>query len=101
MVARSISSSGPPREDAGAAAGVELHGSLASLHEVLEADRMVDQAPELFCFGLLEQFDVVHLAALAAPRPVRVAGGSDRHRTELAPLADWYKLLGAECQVVE
>jgi hypothetical protein len=87
--------------DADAAAGVELHGSLASLHEVLEADRMVDQAPELFCFGLLEQFDVVHLVALAAPRPVRVAGGSDRHRTELAPLADWYKLLGAECQVVE
>ena len=30
----------------------------------------VSAAPELFCFGLLEWFDVKQLTALVAPRPV-------------------------------
>jgi len=30
----------------------------------------VELSPELFCFGLLEHFDVKQLAALVAPRPV-------------------------------
>jgi dienelactone hydrolase len=87
--------------DESSVAGVELHGSLASLKEIVEADRSVEQAPELFCFGLLEHFDVAHLAALAAPWPVKVVGATDRHRTELAPLADWYKTLGADIRVFE
>ncbi len=49
---------------------VELHESLASLTEVIENNWSVDQKPELFCFGLLEWFDIEHLAALVAPRPV-------------------------------
>jgi hypothetical protein len=51
--------------------GLELHGSFASLKEILEQDMTVQQAPELFCFGLLEQFDIPQLAALAAPRPLK------------------------------
>ena len=52
--------------------GVELHGSLASLKEVIERNWSVEQAPEMFCFGLLEAFDTPQLTALVAPRPVQV-----------------------------
>jgi hypothetical protein len=51
-------------------AGAELHGSLKSLKEVIEQNRGVNEAPDLFCFGLLEKFDIPDLAALAAPRAV-------------------------------
>jgi len=50
---------------------VQLQGSLGSLKEILEANWTYAQAPELFCFGLLERFDVKQLAALVAPRPVK------------------------------
>ncbi|HEY7157624.1 MAG TPA: acetylxylan esterase [Gemmataceae bacterium] len=49
---------------------LELHGALGSLKEILEQNRSVDQMPEMFCFGLLEAFDVKQLSALVAPRPV-------------------------------
>jgi dienelactone hydrolase len=50
---------------------VELHGSLGSLKEVIEQNWGITvQGPEFFCFGLLEAFDIRHLAALVAPRPV-------------------------------
>jgi hypothetical protein len=54
-----------------AIAAVELHDCLASFKQVIEQDRSVDQTPELFCFGLLETFDIKQLFALVAPRPVR------------------------------
>jgi hypothetical protein len=44
---------------------LELHHSLTSLKDVLTQDWTYTQAPELFCFGLLEQFDIPHLVALA------------------------------------
>jgi hypothetical protein len=53
--------------------GLELHSAPGSLRDVIEQNRTVEQAPELFCFGLLEAFDVKRLAALAAPRPVAFA----------------------------
>ena len=37
---------------------VELHGSLGSLKERIENNDKLDAAPEAFCFGLLEAFDV-------------------------------------------
>jgi hypothetical protein len=54
-----------------AIAEVELYGSLGSLKEVIEQNRGVNEMPEMFCFGLLEKFDIPQLAALVAPRPVR------------------------------
>jgi hypothetical protein len=54
-----------------AASGLELHGGLTSLKEVIESDWTVKERPELFCFGLLEELDIPHLLELAAPRPVR------------------------------
>ncbi len=79
---------------------VELADALGSLKEVIEKNWSVDQAPEMFCFGLLEEFDVRHIAALAAPRPVRFQQPSERVKKELADLADWYRLLGAECNPI-
>lgn len=73
-----------------------LHGALGSLQEVIETNGSVDKTPELFCFGLLEQFDVLHLAALAAPNPVEFVEPSDRAKSELAELAAWYRTLGVE-----
>jgi hypothetical protein len=79
-----------------AIAGLELHDSFGSLKEIIEQNKAVNEAPELFCFGLLEQFDVLQLAALAAPQPVTFAAPSDRAKQELAGLAAWYETLGAE-----
>jgi hypothetical protein len=77
-----------------AIARVELIAPLGSLKEVIEQNRVFDQSPELFCFGLLERFDVKHLVALVAPRPVVVRTRADRVRAEFADLARWYQLLG-------
>jgi hypothetical protein len=51
---------------------LELHGSYCSLKEIIEKNLTIEQAPELFCFGLLERFDVPQLLALVAPRPVHL-----------------------------
>lgn len=50
---------------------LELHDSLSSLKQIIENNWGVHQRPELFCFGLLEQFDIPQLAALVAPRQVK------------------------------
>jgi hypothetical protein len=49
-----------------AIAGVERHESLTSLKEVIEKNWAVNEKPEIFCFGLLEAFDIPQLAALGA-----------------------------------
>ncbi|HEV8001392.1 MAG TPA: hypothetical protein VGP63_16005 [Planctomycetaceae bacterium] len=56
--------------------GLELDGAYDSLRQVIEKNLTVEQAPELFCFGLLERFDMPQLLALAAPRLVRVRTAS-------------------------
>jgi hypothetical protein len=75
---------------------LELHGSLGSLKEIIEQNRSVEQMPEMFCFGLLERFDMKQLVALSAPRPVMFAGASERVRAELAGITSWYKTLGTD-----
>ncbi len=74
---------------------VELHGSLGSLKEVIENNWVNPwKGPEFFCFGLLEGFDIRHLAALVAPRPVIFVKPAARVKEEMAGLPEWYKLLG-------
>ena len=75
---------------------LELHGSLGSLKEVIEQNWGVNQKPELFCFGLLEAFDIRHLTALVAPRAVKFVDVSDRLRQESTGLREWYHVLGHE-----
>src|SRR5262249_2905353 len=41
-----------------AIASVRLRGSFGSLKEIIEQNRDVGSAPELFTFGLLERFDI-------------------------------------------
>jgi hypothetical protein len=50
---------------------LNLHSPLKSLKDVIDNNMKIDQAPELFCFGLLERFDLPQLYALVAPRPIR------------------------------
>jgi dienelactone hydrolase len=52
-------------------AALETHGAMSSLKEVITQNLSADKTPELFCFGLLEEFDVPQIDALIAPRPVQ------------------------------
>jgi hypothetical protein len=54
-----------------AIAGVETYGAMRSLKEVITKNLAANETPELFCFGLLEEFDIPQIEAIIAPRPVR------------------------------
>jgi hypothetical protein len=73
---------------------LELRGSLGSLKELIEKKGSFNDTPELFCFGLLQEFDIAQLVAMAAPRPVVVVDPSERAKTELAGLKGFYAALG-------
>ncbi|MBI4663914.1 MAG: acetylxylan esterase [Verrucomicrobia bacterium] len=78
--------------------GVELHGALGSLKEVIEQNWGANEKPEMFCFGLLEAFDIKQLVALAAPTPVVFPDASERVKRELADIQAWHKLFGVDYQ---
>ena len=73
-----------------AISAAEVTGASASLKQLIEEDKTVETLPELFAFGLLAEFDIRQIVALAAPRPIVFREPSDRARRELAPLAAWY-----------
>lgn len=75
---------------------VVLRSPLGSLKELIESKQEYRLSPELFCFGLLEEFDVEQLAALVVPRKVSVHEPNERARKELEGLGAWYKTWGAE-----
>jgi dienelactone hydrolase len=56
--------------ETGAIRDLKLVRPLATLREVIERDMTVVEAPELFCFGLLEAFDIPQLSELVKPRAV-------------------------------
>ncbi|QDT40472.1 acetyl esterase [Gimesia alba] len=64
--------------------GVSLQNSYGSLKEILEEDKAVNQAPELFCFGLLKEFDIKDLVALAGSEKVTFIEPSERVKRELS-----------------
>jgi hypothetical protein len=74
----------------------ELSGALVSLKQLIEADKPVEELPGLFPFGLLAEFDVRHLVALCAPRPIIFQESSERARRELEPLVAWYALFDSD-----
>lgn len=78
------------------ASDIHLHDSLSSLRQVLEDNLGVNQVPEYFCFGLLEQFDIVLLAALSAPSRVTFVNANDRLKQSAAALQAWYKQHGIQ-----
>jgi hypothetical protein len=54
--------------EATAVGELDLQRPLNGLKDVIEKNMTLEQAPELFCFGLLEHFDMPQLFALAGPR---------------------------------
>lgn len=58
----------------GAIARLELEGALGSFRDVLDRRVPFIQAPEVFCFGLYEAFDIPQLKELAGTARVRVTG---------------------------
>jgi dienelactone hydrolase len=50
--------------DRRAITSVNPHGALSSLKDVIQQNMPADKAPELFCFGLLESFDIPQINAL-------------------------------------
>jgi hypothetical protein len=58
-----------------AIAALETRQAMSSLREIIAKDLAAEQTPELFCFGLFEEFDIPQIAALVAPRPVKFAPG--------------------------
>ncbi|SIN81770.1 hypothetical protein SAMN05444166_1068 [Singulisphaera sp. GP187] len=79
---------------------VELRAPLGSLKELIETKQEYRLSPELFCFGLLEEFDVAQLAALIVPRKLTIREPNERARTELGGLGAWYKTWGADWEPV-
>lgn len=74
-----------------------LVASLASLKQLTEEVMLYDECPSLFCFGLLEAFDVRELIGLAAPTPVTIGkphAGMSRIYEEWNPLSEFYARLG-------
>jgi dienelactone hydrolase len=51
--------------ETGAIARHEVRGGFTSLKEILAEGITAEQAPELFCFGLLESFDIPQIEALS------------------------------------
>jgi dienelactone hydrolase len=49
-----------------AISGFKGENAMSSLKEIISQDLTVDKTPELFCFGLLEEFDIPRLAALVS-----------------------------------
>ncbi len=73
---------------------VQLHQALGSLKQPIENNWSAMQYPEMFCFGLLESFDIRQLVALAAPREVQFVAPDQRIVRELGGLSSWYELWG-------
>jgi len=70
--------------ESSAIAAIDLRGTLGSLKETIEQNRGVNEAPDLFTFGLLEEFDIKQLLALVGPRPIIIGSPiSERARREL------------------
>jgi hypothetical protein len=56
--------------ETGAIRELKMHQPLSSVKEPIDKDMEITAAPELFCFGLAEHFDMQRLKALVAPRAV-------------------------------
>lgn len=67
---------------------LELDGCRATLKELIDENRSVEQMPEMFCFGLLETCDILQLAALA-PRQVVFRNPTPRQREIDRTLRRW------------
>lgn len=70
-----------------AISSVSLQGALGSLKQIIEDNQSVNQAPELFCFGLMKEFDIKDIVALAGQDKVTFIEPSDRLKQELSQVS--------------
>ncbi|HVA50746.1 MAG TPA: hypothetical protein VNH11_30660 [Pirellulales bacterium] len=61
---------------------------------MIEDDRAVHEAPELFCFGLLEEFDTATVLWLTNARQVTLRGGGPPARAAFADLGERFRAAG-------
>jgi len=74
---------------------VALNAPLGSLKSLIETRQEYAKSPELFNFGLLQEFDVVQLAALVVPRKLSIFEAKEDARKALGPLTPWYQTWGS------
>ena len=73
---------------------VRINQPLLSLKDIIAQNRSVEQSPELFCFGLLEWFDMKQLVALVAPRQLEAPDAAKRvSKSDLEDLEVFFDLL--------
>ena len=82
--------------DAEAISSVALHGAWGSLERLIAENHPVTFAPELFCFGLLKEFDLPQLVQLVAPRPVVFHQVGEDVRERMSATRHFYRRLGSE-----
>lgn len=82
--------------DSETVSAVALHGAWGSLERLIEENQPVTYAPELFCFGLLREFDLPQLVQLVAPRPVVFHEPAEDVRARMGELRDFYGRFGSE-----
>lgn len=77
---------------------VALHGAWGSLERLIEENQPVTFAPELFCFGLLQEFDLPQLVQLVAPRPVVFHSPAEDVKARMAAekVKEFYGRLGRD-----
>ena len=63
--------------DGTAISSVRLNDSMTTLRDIINDDITVNQQPELFCFGLLNEFDVQELKVLAGPDRIQTGRFSE------------------------
>lgn len=80
---------------------LSFQDSFATLKEVIEKDIAVNQMPELFCFGLLDQFDIPTLIGLSGASQLTSTGNSDRQKQEWSAYLTKETNLGPESIHIE
>ncbi len=72
-----------------------------SLKEIITGDLGVNQAPELFCFGLLKEFDVPQLVSLSGCAELETVGNTEAVRASLQALLEQADRVGPASIVVK
>ncbi|MBD3672708.1 MAG: acetylxylan esterase [Planctomycetaceae bacterium] len=78
-----------------------LQDSFATLKQVIEQDLTVQQMPELFCFGLLKQFDIPFMIALSGAESLQATGNIERQQTEWREFLEEATAAGPEVSLTE
>ncbi|HEX5447234.1 MAG TPA: acetylxylan esterase [Pirellulales bacterium] len=77
---------------------LELSLPLATLRQIIEEDRGAEW-PEMFCFGLLEEFDIKPLLALTSAPEITIRAADQRMREAFSDLAQHCRASGKSLEL--